>query len=58
MKIDKKAEEAAETAEFLTLVRQLSEDGRTKFLAWCEQLIADAEAAKLANKPIPSRRPA
>lgn len=50
MEIDKKAEEAAETAEFLTLVRQLSEDGRTKFLAWCEQLISDAEAAKLASE--------
>ncbi len=46
MEIDKKAEEAAETAEFLSLVRQLSEDGRAKFAAWCEQLIADAEATR------------
>lgn len=54
MKTDKKAKEAAETAEFVTLVRQLSDDGQAKFLAWCEQVIADAEAARRANTAKPA----
>lgn len=58
MEIDKQAAEAAETAEFLSLVRQVSDEGRAKFLAWCQQLIADAEAAELASKSNAAKRAA